>query len=131
MWGIPDRSTQLRGAVVRMLAFALLLPAVLGALSTPELAREQALYSAIMRSLCAGDPAQRRDSAPIPLAGCDLCPTACIGGCAPPVFAVVGIGRLYPVLRATFSLALVAGTVGGTSRPDEGLPRGPPIHLVM
>lgn len=130
MRGIPDRSRLLRVAVARVLALALLLPAVLGALSTPELAREQALYSAIMRSLCAGDPALRRDSAPIPLAGCDMCPTACTVGCAPPVCAGVELGRVPPVMRATFGIALVAGTVGGTSRSDDGLPRGPP-SLVM
>ncbi|PPE79611.1 hypothetical protein C3941_10890 [Kaistia algarum] len=116
----------LRDAVVRLLALALLLPSVLGAASTPELVREQALYSVLASSLCAGDPTQKHDGTPTPATGCPYCPTFCAGGCAPPASAAVEIGRFHPVERATFGIVLVAGRIGGTSRSDEGLPRGPP-----
>ena len=57
MQGVRDRLMALRGALFGALAFALLLPSALAALSTPDLVREQALYSAILRSLCSGESA--------------------------------------------------------------------------
>ena len=132
MWGITQRLTVVREAVLGLLFYALLLPGVLAAISTPELVREQQLYSELQRVLCAGDLATgRHDGAPTPLAGCDLCASNCTLGCATPAVVATEVGRHAAPAALVFRLALAEGVVGGTSRYREALPRGPPLRLVI
>jgi hypothetical protein len=126
MWGILHRQHGLRGAVFGVLAFVLLLPSVLGGLSTPELVREQALYSELQRSLCAGNPDKQHDGAPTPLSGCDFCCSACTVGCAVPSAAVPEIGRAMASLPTETRLVAAHDVVVDIGRPGERLPRGPP-----
>lgn len=128
VWGRHLRS-ELRGAVIGLLAFVLLLPSALGVLTTTELAREQALYSELQRSLCAGSGSVdgRHDGAPTPLSGCDYCCSACTVGCAVPVAGATEIGRRAVQLPIRLRLVLAELQVDRAGRPGDRLPRGPPV----
>lgn len=129
MVGGKQLRSELRGAVIGLIAFVLLLPSALSALTSPELAREQALYSELQRALCAGAGSidGRHDGAPTPLSGCDYCCSACTVGCAVPVAGATEIGRRAVQLPIRLRLVLADLHVERAGRPDDRLPRGPPV----
>jgi len=125
---MKDEIAALRRAVTGLIALALLLPGILGALSTPELVHDRALHGAL-QVLCNGETGQKHEGAPASSFGCELCPVACAAGCALQPSATGEIGPLAAG-RERFAVALLEALVSGIGPRDDGLPRGPPIAVI-
>ncbi len=123
---IRDELAALRRAASGLVALALLLPVLLGALASPDLISNRAL-AASLAVLCGDDAGPGHGGAPIGSFGCDLCPVACAAGCAVPPAAPALVRSDPPDRRARFALAREGDLVAGRKPAEDGLPRGPPV----
>lgn len=126
---IRDELAALRRAAGGLVALALLLPLLLGALASPDLVRDRAL-TASLQVLCGDTGGPGHGGAPLGSFGCALCPVACAAGCAVAPVPPATPEPCPPDRRGGFALFRENDLVTGRRPPGNGLPRGPPPRNV-